>query len=177
MSAAARERRARWIGSVDLATGRDRTTWYGSSLTDCMEIGVFCAGPRMRLARDDGFTGASERYRIRRKAVDVLMMEAYPIWYERLLIMPSAAFGFGWMRSRLVASARQDASGTSDLGFRAEATVMFAFRLTARWSLGGELGAAYTPTPSTLTQAGAMAPLPGPPIASLRAGLGFQFAL
>jgi hypothetical protein len=170
-------RRMHWIASADLATGRDRSTWYGSSVTDCTELGVFCVGPRLRLARDDGFSGASQRYRIRRKAVDVMMVEAYPISYRRLTVMPSAAFGFGWMRSRVAATARENASSASDVGFRAELSVMFAFRLTDHWSLGGEIGASYTPTSALLSQVGAAAPLPGPSTASLRAGIGFQFVL
>ena len=170
-------RRQHWIASADLATGRDRSTWYGSSVTDCTEVGVFCVGPRLRLARDDGFSGTSERYRIRRKSVDVMMVEAYPVTYRRLTVMPSAAFGFGWMRSRVAATARENASSASDIGFRAELTVILAFRLTASWSLGGEIGASYTPTSSVLSQVGAAAPLPGPSTASLRAGLGFQFVL
>jgi hypothetical protein len=169
-------RRMHWIASADLATSRDRTTWYGSSVTDCAELGVFCVGPRLRLARDDGFSGTSERYRIRRKSLDVTMVEAYPVSYRRLTVMPSAAFGFGWMRSRVVATPRENASSASDFGFRAELSMMFAFHLTASWWLGGEIGASYTPTSSLLSQVGA-APLPGPSSASLRAGLGFQFVL
>jgi hypothetical protein len=166
-----------WIASVDLATGKDRTTWYGSSVTDCTELGIFCVGPRLRMARDDGFSGATQRYRIRRKSVDVMMVQAYPMSYRRMTLMPSAAFGFGWMRSRIAATGRDNAASASDVGFRAELSAMFAFRLTASWSVGGEIGASYTPTSSSLSQVGAASPLPGPPTGSLRAGIGFQFVL
>lgn len=170
-------RRTHWIALVDLATGRDGTTWYGSSVTDCMEMGVFCVGPRLRLARDDGFTGSSQQYRIRRKAVDVMMVEAYPVAYHRLALMPSAAFGFGWMRSRTAATPGQSSAIATDLGFRAELSLMFAVRLTPSWSLGGEIGASYSPGSSTWSRARAGAPLPEPPLASVRAGIGFQLTL
>ena len=170
-------RQARWIASVDLATGKDGSTWYGSSMTDCKELGVFCVGPRLWLARDDGFSGTSERYRIRRKAIDLMMVEAYPITYRRLLVMPAAGFGFGWMRSRVLASARESPATASYLGFRADVSAMFAFRLTASWSLAGELGASYVPASATLSQIGSPTAVPGPSLLSVRAGLGFQFTL
>jgi hypothetical protein len=93
------------------------------------------------------------------------------------MLMPSAAFGFGWMRSRVAATGRENASSASDVGFRAELALLFGFRLTGSWSLGGEVGADYTPTSSTLRQGGAAATLPAPPGSSLRAGLGVQFVL
>jgi len=170
-------RQVHWIASVDLATGKDGSTWYGSSMTDCMELGVFCVGPRLWLARDDGLSGTSERYRIRRKAVDLMMVEAYPITYRRLLVMPAAGFGFGWMRSRVLASARESPAVASYLGFRADASTMFAVRLTGRWSLAGEVGVSYVPASATLSQVGSFGAAPGPSSLSVRAGVGFQFTL
>jgi len=167
----------RLYGGLASAVGSDRSVWGGGLVGGCARLGPSCVGPELYVARDLGLAGDTTDAGTTRTAADLLMVVALPLGKGRLLLMPSAGVGVGWMRTHVAPEDSDAPARTGDtVGLRGAVSILGGLALSSRITLALALSSVVAPTSrSNPTEATAQSTstLPGEPRLSGRALIAF----
>ncbi len=131
--------------SPEAARGSDGSLALGGSIDGCFRIGRFCAGARLRSAREEILTRTRTT---RRLGFEMLLGSSFSIPLGRTVLLPSTGIGLGWLRTntRRGTGEGEDQSSDSDSGgMRLESMLTLALPIARRTWLTVGVGAELVP--------------------------------
>lgn len=84
---------------ADFGVGFDGSTWFGGSLSGCVDTGPVCPGVSVKLAADPGLSGDSKKLESERKLLDLTGMLDVPIELDRFVLRPGLNVGAAMVRT------------------------------------------------------------------------------